>query len=1725
MSNQTAAIEKSMDSVPCNQEKKDLIPPINDLKEPSEAPVAVAAVAVAAKPEGSGGEAVNQGSIENKDSSPSKPPSKKGEKADDTKSEDKIKQCSSNGSADPKPTPTPQPSASPRKEASANDTKDADTARSPPAKEEHKEQQPEKPAKENSGHGNTAPKSAQVVTTNNSPAVATNKNVTAGTTVESSEAPVESVESKNQQSDAATATAQEKSNEDGEINQNTSPSLPKKKKSKKKKKKRKTANPDNNPAQTKPAESPDQNQKTNSAVAQESVQDEKSELKPVSGKNKKGADSSENAVVAPTASTCRPSKSTKAAAAAPKVEPSAVKAKSNEKREKASGSSGKAIEKGPTTKSTDVSSKTSPKEAVKSETTKEKSNQAKKPDTNVKSEASPPCESSSSPSKKDTAAAQDNHAKSEEADDGAWETVEVKPRGKRTKGGNKKSSSGAQNKTSNNSNNASNNAGRNHTNDNGGNNNDGGGNSNHGGRRRNKRHRDRADKRSINNQQQQQNKLVKDVIFHILEAVDVEVARRGGNGVKQGGNTKSSEDGKRNKSGNNEKRSVVSVSNCKHHGQQHSNEQRRKQSIDVVAGKTPPPLNVSNSSAKSLRDVLVGSSAAAVPIINPGKAQVKVSNTASGMNDSSQNKAKDGAGDPEPSKGSSKIKPGLSYKSVIEPAKPPEPQPTKPQPPKPKLNAWAKLPVSTKVDSKPDVEKKTNLDQQPPTEKKSSDKPVVRSSNSSGLVPLVPLATDSKTPSASDENKEKDTATVAAAVDNIAGEAACRTPASVTDNDTTEDAPSPPLSTLLGPGNSCSASSSVASSLEAPHSSNRFRAHPSSSLAAEDDVGYHLLNVCGQLSEEINTFMSRRALALDVRRKERNAVMCALGDTLGKIWPSQCCVEMYGSCATQLDLPSSDLDLVVCGLDDVVSHPPVDQQTMSTLHGNKSSNSFQDQQTMGTLRDNNSSNSFQDQQTMVSLHGNDSSNSFQDQQTMVTLHGHNSSNSFQEEEIPEECDAASIEQHGQEQPMSPDQHLAENSLSGSIQEGSESPTSPDPSAESAVEGDPGMTLDESADGMLGIEYSSAAGVENYSLEYHESNQQEGAAVTAMENYSPGYSYHSSQQDLAAADNYSPGYQADEMGMEGYGHEYQTNGQEFYYSPYDYVSSLSLNAQRVLRLASELELQPWAVQVKAIPTATVPVVKMLADPSRLPGLAGTGDSWMMQQHIAAQAGVATGTPPPPISPEQISVQNQGPVSSSSHFFSPHPMAQWRGTDIKNGLQPVDITFEGPEHGGIASTAYSTGVVGDACEETGLSPESTPVVQVASVLKELLAQRRLNEPFSGGLSSYGLLMLLLAVLKDRKIIQKEMKKMEKQRQKVSGPDNREADHGSRKNNAPAAPLSAAQVVAGQSASPCVDLLDKSTSTTSKPTISSSWASIAKKSNGSTARTESLSSITKSTNDSATILTAKTGVNYSQVVQKESKENTKNVGQGKDQTLTEKQLADSPNGDLNARPPAETECLSVEKKPMLPQSSNVALDGPAVLSQVTPFSDDDSKIGSSSVPQGTNDVFEVLCSGELTSGKLLMHFLLFYGQHFDSQATLIDINGTQHPEYGKIDLEHLSPFVARPPGGTIDPVTGMFSVDPIVVYDPLEGAIKQNVAKRCYCWNNVRWVFAQCYMTVSSVVETSDTCTKSSSQSKHKRDVNDTSSRSWGDGKAGSIKSTKKAGSTTDIVTPILELLLSF
>lgn len=820
---------------------------------------------------------------------------------------------------------------------------------------------------------------------------------------------------------------------------------------------------------------------------------------------------------------------------------------------------------------------------------------------------------------------------------------------------------------------------------------------------------------------------------------------------------------------------------------------------------------------------------------------------------------------------------------------------------------------------------------------------------------------------------------------------------------------------------------------------------------------------------------------------------------------------MYGSCATQLDLPSSDLDLVVCGLDDVVvdhilpsPSPIIDQQSNmgSSLHNSSSVNSIPEQA--------------QQQQQQLPQEFIPMSPPVHQQQCL---------------QVPPNTPAVVMDSQQQQMVTAP------SSGESIPPEGGETSAA---QSESFVEGDSGMMLNES--------YSPVpSSAENYS-EYNDSSHQGQVDTSNMadSHFSPGYSYHS-QQDVSTDNSnylqpaYSQGGEGGMVGQEGgYGQEYQTqNGQEYYYaSPYSYASTLSLNAQRVLRLASELELQPWAVQVKAIPTATVPVVKMLADPSKIPGLVGVGGSWMQQQH-----GGAGELPPPPL----CSSDQMAPSNQQGSFLSPHPMTpQWRGADIMNGLQPVDITFEGPEHGGIGSTTYSARVVQDACNETGLPPESTPVVQVASVLKELLAQRRLNEPFSGGLSSYGLLLLLLAVLKDRKIMQEDLEKIERQRQKVSGESStsrppqkqRESSSGSgeKSNDSPtttAAPLSAAS----QSG---VDSSDKSSaapSANSKPTVSSSWASVAKKSNDSTAKTESMSTVTKSTSGSATTRTAKTGTQKD----KEGK-NKQQQKKSNDKQLPSKKKKKSDGGETKDQP---AEASSEKKQQTLPQSSNVALDDPqqsAALSQVTPSEGDAGKL--STVPQGSNDVLEVLCSGELTSGKLLMHFLLFYGQHFDSRTTIIDINATHHPEYGMVDFSRLSPFVPRPPGGTIDPVTGMFSVDPIVVYDPLEGAeAEYNVSKRCYCWNNVKWVFAQSYMTVSSIVETSDT-TRSKSCSSIQSNTNNHSrensrSKSFHEGEKGTnkpsssvnnVKPTKEKASTTaasddDVMSGILELLLSF
>jgi hypothetical protein len=461
--------------------------------------------------------------------------------------------------------------------------------------------------------------------------------------------------------------------------------------------------------------------------------------------------------------------------------------------------------------------------------------------------------------------AQDNQ--SSDPDDGMWETVEVKPRGRRRKGGSKKSSSGSQNNGIASNNSTSNNSnGRNQSNnDNASAHHDGG--SSHNGRRRHgKRGRD---KNRNNTEQQQQNNMIKDVILQILDAVDDEVMRIGIDGANLLYNSTPVGDNERNNSSAKNGHHSSSAVNSKQSAQQQhiSEEQRRKRSNGFAASsKTlPTPSLASNLSAKSLRDVLVGSSPPTATNFVP---QINHSSLQSSANNLALCTAKEEGANPQPSNGSSKVKPGMSYKSVIEPHATVNPKES--HPPKPKANAWAKPPSDTKA--KLDVELKTKAEAVLAAVKPLSYKPAVKPlsykpDQSSGLIAL-----EGSTPS-SDRGKKKET-NIPVPVDTE--KAQQRTSASVTDDEGTP----PPLSTLVGPGNLCSASSSVASSLEAPHSSSNRFCHQYSSATTGDDVGYHLLNVCGRLSEEITTFMSRRALALDVRRKERDAVLGALGDTL-----------------------------------------------------------------------------------------------------------------------------------------------------------------------------------------------------------------------------------------------------------------------------------------------------------------------------------------------------------------------------------------------------------------------------------------------------------------------------------------------------------------------------------------------------------------------------------------------------------------------------------------------------------------------------------------------------------------------------------------------------------------------------------------------------------------------------------------------------------------------------
>lgn len=652
----------------------------------------------------------------------------------------------------------------------------------------------------------------------------------------------------------------------------------------------------------------------------------------------------------------------------------------------------------------------------------------------------------------------------------------------------------------------------------------------------------------------------------------------------------------------------------------------------------------------------------------------------------------------------------------------------------------------------------------------------------------------------------------------------------------------PPLPTLLSPENASSATSSVASSLEVTHTRHVHHHHRSPSAADTNDVGYHLLDVCDRLSRDMSLFMSRRALALTIRRRERGALLAALQDCVSEIWPNQCHVQLYGSCATQLDLPASDIDVVVVGFD--------------------------------------------------------------------------------------RQDSGGSPSHGPQ-----------------------------------------------------------------SLSQTKSASSESIGTTQ------------STEELSA--------------------------EEAQKAPRS--SSSQLSAERVMRLAADLESKPWAVRVKAIPGATVPVVKVLADPSRLGHSSGSGEWMERHQHLAAQAAAASGQGP---------TEDSGKEKETGTEDDSYPrtsLLPWRGSDVMKGLLSLDITFDGIEHGGVGSTEYSAFVVSQLSAPYNVHPDATPFVQVLMVMKELLAQRKLNEPYFGGLSSYALLLLLLALVREREIIRAEIDRCELQKASIS---------------------CSAELNGGVASGIAAEDRGASKAGQSTPTH---WHSPPAMEYGSTSpwdRTGLQSTSSSVSNKVRTTSRNPSPSSWASIARK-------------DHDSTNKTETSKPSPDPTGLPQKLSYAKAAKRRQrqsIPPQESNDSTTSPHESLQDENGTGESSCVTPTCFPQGYNDIVEVLCSGETTAGKLLMHFLLYYGQHFDPQTTAIDFR-MEYPNHST-QFAYFSSFTARRTPGTIDPVTGMLTVDPIVVYDPLYYGSDINVARRCYEWRQVRWIFAQSYATLANAVERSKT-----------------------------------------------------
>jgi hypothetical protein len=186
------------------------------------------------------------------------------------------------------------------------------------------------------------------------------------------------------------------------------------------------------------------------------------------------------------------------------------------------------------------------------------------------------------------------------------------------------------------------------------------------------------------------------------------------------------------------------------------------------------------------------------------------------------------------------------------------------------------------------------------------------------------------------------------------------------------------------------------------------------------------------------------------------------------------------------------------------------------------------------------------------------------------------------------------------------------------------------------------------------------------------------------------------------------------------------------------SSMSAPINSLQRLSLELSKQNWVVSIKSIEATSIPVIKLLVDPKKCSQeFIKHHPNYIKQpsQDVSKNKDNSASEEDDTTTPTQGDDEGESGGEPTSKKGPIEDDMQWGGHLLPDGLLQVDISFEGSGHGGIRSSEFVRELLHVRY------PEAIPLVLV---IKELLAQRHLNEPFTGGLSSYALVLMVVAIV---------------------------------------------------------------------------------------------------------------------------------------------------------------------------------------------------------------------------------------------------------------------------------------------------------------------------------------------------------------------------------------------